>query len=215
MKEQLLALKRREITFDQFARATTHDWDRLAGYVWERWRRKVPVGVSLEDIRQELLVAAWVAVGRWRPGKGPGVKSFVVWNACAWAIRWVNMQRNALRRADHAESRCPVPFAALGEDAHVWLEGLGGLLQGEAEDQTLDDLLDAKDAFMARLEAATAGAEGIRLWALAAFQLAGYDLGQAGALLYEERDLRRWGHWGSPVDAAQQVAATLVECLAA
>ena len=48
------------MTFDQFVRSTAGDWTRLASYLRGRWQ--VPSAVDVDDVRQEMLLAAWRAV---------------------------------------------------------------------------------------------------------------------------------------------------------
>ena len=101
-------------SFDRFAKSTRSDWKRIAGYLWRRW--SLPDGVEVEDVEQELLLHAWQAIRRWEDGRGPTLRSFVVWSSITGTKKWMHAQRSALRRDDRAPSRFPVSMSRLGLD---------------------------------------------------------------------------------------------------
>ena len=116
MRAQLEALGSGAITFDQFARATSDNWMRLAKGLIARW--EVPPGVDAADVQQELLTAAWCAIERYDPDRGVAFSRFLVFNAFDRATKWLHKQRGT--RVTHA-ARTPITFAALGERGD-WLE---------------------------------------------------------------------------------------------
>lgn len=213
MKKELEALRRKDITFDEFARRTSRDWDRLALHVWRKWRSKVPRGVALEDVRQEMLVWAWRAVGKYDPGKGPTLQTYVVWMACSKAKRFLHEQRNALRRDDNAESRYAAAFSELGRSGATEEQSLQEWFEGQAarhmaEDLDLVDLEDLVDLH-GSYELALHESDGIDAFALMALKLAKGDVRQASEMMFDEPNLRRWGRWNSPDSAAHQIALTV------
>jgi len=105
--------------FDDFARATRHEWVRLAAHLYRRYA--LPEGVEPEDVVQEMLLRAWSSCADWQPGKMP-LHRYVTWSAYAAARKWIHRQRNALRRDDRAPSRFPAAFGSYTqgiEDAHI------------------------------------------------------------------------------------------------
>jgi hypothetical protein len=209
MQKHLEALRRQEITFDQFARATASDWTHLAGKLYMAWRSNIPAGVELNDIRQEMLFHAWKAVSRWDPTLSDmTLKGYVVCIAWQKATRFIHKQRCSLRRGDKAPSRHALTFTSLlkgGDDAGVdWVDNL---LQVE------DDPTGALDAAV-RYERAVERACGIDLYALVALRMAGGNIPEAGQLLFEDPRLRLRARWGSPRNAVDQVEQSVRACCA-
>ena len=111
MKEALGQVREGVDTFDSFARATSTRWKRLAHSLLRRW----PAGstVDLDDLTQELLIGAWLAIPQWEEGR-QSLERYVVWNAMTDAKRWLHKQRGANLHGnpDKAESH----FAVLALD---------------------------------------------------------------------------------------------------
>lgn len=82
--------------FDAFAVATRSDWRKLAQYVYRKW--PLPYGVEAEDIAQEMLLAAWIAIGKWDPTRCVKLQTYVVWCAVTRGKRFVHEQRNSCHR---------------------------------------------------------------------------------------------------------------------
>ena len=104
MRQELNRLHSGEITFDQFAFQTRSEWQRLGTMLLNKWSAP---GVDLDDMVQELLIAAWLGLPKW-DGKSSRLDRFIVWNACDKAKKWLHKQRGALRREDKAPNRTPV-----------------------------------------------------------------------------------------------------------
>lgn len=207
MQTHLEALRRQEITFDQFARRTATDWTRLAGKLYMAWRKNLPVGVELDDIRQEMLVHAWQAVGKYDNQRGGmSLKRYVVCVAWLKAVRFVHEQRNAKRRDDKSESRHPVSFSELVKESQEdWTEVLLSV-----SDNT-EDLIDAR----ARYDRALHKADGVNLYALVALRMSAGDIPAAGDILFDDAALRLKARWGSPRAAVKQIETTVRACCAA
>lgn len=203
MEKELARLHRAEIDFNAFVRATRTDWDKLSAKLYNDWRRAIPLGVSQEDVRQEMLYHAWRAVCSYDPSLG-SLKHHVVFTACAKALRMLHVQRNSKRRDDRAPSRHALAFAELGEATVEWLEALVGL------DDTLDleALLDARRAFARALN----NTEGLDKCALLALQQTYGDLTHAGTVLYDALPptMRVRLQW-SERDAHERVVSALVQ----
>src|SRR5689334_18110604 len=97
-------VRRGQQSFDAFAKETWSDWERLAQYLLRRWR--VPAAVELDDVRSELLLAAWRAISKYDPARGGmTLDKFVVWCAISRAKRWIHRQRRAHNKSCREESR--------------------------------------------------------------------------------------------------------------
>ena len=94
-----------EVSFDAWARATAPDWRKLAEHLFRRY--PLPAALSVEDVEQEMLLAAWTAIRIWDPTAGMPLERFVTWTAYTSAKKWIHRQRNALRRDDRAPGRFP------------------------------------------------------------------------------------------------------------
>lgn len=120
MDYELAACRDGRMTFDELAKRTRPSWEKLAQYLLRRW--KSPTWVSdVEDVVQDLLLGAWLAIQEWDPsypGAAP-LKSFVIFNSVDKAKKRVHQMRKAKRRDDKAPSRHMVPVSSLhreGED---------------------------------------------------------------------------------------------------
>lgn len=100
--------------FATMVRETEADWRRLARYLHARW--EVPPSVAVEDVQQELLIAARCAVQRWDPERGTLVERFAIWSALDKAGKWIHKQREAYRRDRKSQSRYAVAFSSLSRD---------------------------------------------------------------------------------------------------
>lgn len=116
MDELLIALRCGRISFDLFERRTRPLWTALAENLLRRWRG--PVAVSVDDMRQELLLGAWIFVAHWDPkqlgsdGHPIAISRYVTFNACDKAKKWLHQQRNAYRRDDKSPARLERNFSS-------------------------------------------------------------------------------------------------------
>lgn len=110
MKAELIALRQGEMSFDEFAVATRREWRGLALMLLRRW--EAPFAVDADDLVQELLVAAWQAVGSYDPEHKGRVtlKRYVVYSAVDKAKKWLHSQRKAYRGSDLSPSRLHTPL---------------------------------------------------------------------------------------------------------
>ena len=201
METQLESVRRKEITFDQFILLTANDWNRLSSKLYYAWQSKLPAGVSIEDIRQELLMNAFEAFGNFDDERGQmTLKQFVVYRAFSKTLRFIHSQRCAKRRGDHAESRHPVSFSEIQKSESEWVDAL--LVVEPKVEQMLD--------VVRQFDAALHSADGIDLYALVALRETGGHIGEAGNLLFEEVDIRLQKRWGSPAQAVAQIEDTLM-----
>ncbi len=123
MHEELALYERGEITFGEFERRTREAWMRLASGLLRHW--KAGCDVSVEDLYQELLVAAWRFVPKFDPARGVSLRDFVVYNACDKAKKWLHKRRNAYRRDDKAAGRFELVFSGMSlqsQDRHEEIE---------------------------------------------------------------------------------------------
>lgn len=85
---------RGEIDFAEFAGHTGKVWSWWAGRLS---RRDVPSWFDEEDVRQELLVAAWAAAGRWEEDKGAKPATWIAQSAIRAARKSVMRARGVNR----------------------------------------------------------------------------------------------------------------------
>ena len=133
MKAELQSLRDGKINFDTFSRKTRSEWEKLATKLFRRY--KLPAGVDVEDLMQEMMFHAWRASAKWDPGYGSDLTRYVTWTAYAEARRWVHCQRNAHRRSDHVQGRFPMAVSHMLAEDSDWT--IDEMLQVEpTEDQT-------------------------------------------------------------------------------
>lgn len=96
--EQLTALARGQLSFNDFAAQARGDFTRLAQYVAKGWRA-VPTALDDDDLVQEMLLAVYQQLPRFEEGTGC-IREFVVFRACAAARRALksNMLHRQLER---------------------------------------------------------------------------------------------------------------------
>jgi len=86
-------LREGQLSFTDFATYTHNHWHRLAVHLYRRW--KPPTGVDVEDVLQEVLLAAWQFVGTWDPEREVSLERYVVWNASDKAKKQLHKLRGA------------------------------------------------------------------------------------------------------------------------
>lgn len=64
-REDLMALRKGQIDFAEFAKRSAPAFNALAAYFHRRWPGQMIL--APDDLRQEMLLAAWVAVDEWDP----------------------------------------------------------------------------------------------------------------------------------------------------
>lgn len=121
MRAELERLRLGQITFDEFARRTRSNRMQMARYLLKKWA--APLGVGLEDVEQELLVAIWQFLPKWDPTRGVGLERYIVFNAIDRAKKWLHKQRNAYRRDDKSAGRYERAFSTLVRDGQDDAEG--------------------------------------------------------------------------------------------
>ncbi len=99
------ALRDGRISFTQFQKNTHSYWLAMSRSLMRRW--KGPIAVDNEDLIQEMMLAAWVALPKHDASRAP-LDRYIRYNAVYTAKRWLHAQRGALRRSDHSPSRHPV-----------------------------------------------------------------------------------------------------------
>lgn len=92
-----LACHERTITQDQFVRRTDARWRMLSQQLYQRWHRKLPAWVEVDDVLQVTRMLAIEFCGAWDPGnaKGGKIGPFVVWNTTKRTQRELHRWREA------------------------------------------------------------------------------------------------------------------------
>ena len=117
MDDALMALRCGRLSFEAFERRSRQVWTNVAEHMLRHWR--APAAVSVEDLRQEILLNVWIFVAHWDPqclgpdGKPVSISRFVTFNAYDKAKKWLHQQRNAYRRDDKAPGRFERPFSTM------------------------------------------------------------------------------------------------------
>ncbi len=93
------------MSFDVFAASTIVTWDGLARDILRRW--DTPTWFDAEDVRQELLIAAWTYLQKFDASRGVPLHKFLTWNAYDKAKKRVHRVRGAKlhSKADYNPSR--------------------------------------------------------------------------------------------------------------
>lgn len=214
MAAALRALREKEITFAQFEQRTREDWNKLAGKMYRRW--KLPPGVGEEDVRQEMLLRAWLAAHEFDPSRGKQIEDFVVWRACNGSAKHLHSQRNSLRRSGKAQSRFPLTMGALRIDDDGELsesEKMDLFARAEPEQERLVDSSRVAELVV------EIGETELDRDALRAWMRADGDVAEAGVELWydpvvrADHDLRTPAHGVRAVERAVAAAMKELEAL--
>lgn len=128
------------ISFETFARRSQFYWESQAAKLARR--NRLPDGVELADIVQELLLHAWRHIAKHDPTKA-SFRRYIVFNACEYTSKWLNQQRNSYRRDNNAPSRHPESFSSFDSDGETGGELLSEqLMNVNATAPDLDTPLD-------------------------------------------------------------------------
>lgn len=189
MKAQKLV--NREQSIDEFFVENAKDFRRMALYILGRW--KAPNDVSVEDVEQELRLAAWRAERKYDPARGVTPERFITFQAINKAKRWVHQQRRG--RDDKSVGR----FEQLTDDGAIvdWAHA--------AATQETDALRQSE--LEAVVDRCTSTREAI---CLAVF-FREEDTRAAAKVIYENAELRRLCQVGSMLDAKRAVKRTVEE----
>ena len=158
---RLMRLRRGRITFSQFAADTSKLWRVLAARLLNRWRPGH--GVDEVDVEQELLVHAWLFVGRWDPQRGVRLDRYVLFNSIDKARKWLDRQRG---RSKQGVSRDPTlgVFDSVERDNPLsYLIDIEELIYGADRAQRLLDSLDERQRIVAEALLTTRSAEAAAL----------------------------------------------------
>jgi len=120
MQTVLERLRDGEISFREFEKQTRPRWESYAWSLVRRWAP--PPSMSIDDVVQELLLAAWWVLPSFDPHAGPSLRRYVVYNAMALAKRAIHSERKALRLSDKSPSRHAICDPVAIEQAMVEAE---------------------------------------------------------------------------------------------
>lgn len=197
--ERLLRLVQAgDLGFDEYARRTLSDWTGMASWLRRRW--SMPRAVEMGDVLQELLTAAWEAIGRWDPTRGVEIGAFVRWRAIVAASYWIHCQRSARERKARGASRHDL---AGGSPAEVMRDEWDARASAPASQLGL--MLWAERF---RLELAKLDADE-RVVVLSVGQT--FDPAEVARAYYGDAEFRRRRRWGCEAEARRFVHRTLVQ----
>lgn len=169
LRASLAALREGRIDFAQFVALTGATWERAAGYFLRRWPGQA--AVCEEDLRQEILLAAWQAVRAWDPERGVPLHKFV-WYATGVAAT------KAMKRT--------LRYSPTREQQTIWTLPL-------PREDGPDEERQEKVAVVREALAAAADQEGLESEVAAAL-LDGRGLGELAQDLYDD-PASRWRYW--------------------
>lgn len=102
MDNALNMVRTGELSFAAFEKQTRPVWTALAINLLKRWPG--PQAVEREDLIQELLLGAWLALPKWKAGKSP-LRNFIVWQAMYSAKNWLHAQRGASKHGTRDKNK--------------------------------------------------------------------------------------------------------------
>lgn len=189
MKAQKLV--NREQSLDEFFAENSKDFRRMAIYILSRW--KAPNDVSIEDVEQELRIAAWRAKRKYDPARGVTPERYITFQAINKAKRWVHQQRRG--RDDKSVGR----FDLLTDD-------------GQMVDRSSGEAAQETDAIRrSELESAIDSCTSTREAICLAVFFREEDTRAAAKVIYENAELRRLCQVRSMLDAKRAVKRTVEE----
>lgn len=205
----LRAVRLGKETFDEFARRTRDRWTQIAQLLHRRW--DVPTWYSADDIRQDLLLAAWYYSWRFDAlqSKRRSVEHFTVWNGLHAAQKFATKARIGHRphrgEGRDVQSCYEIPASSLARDG----EDERDIAEMTSTPATQEDAA-LRRVFFGRLARKASGAERIALCALARYGNADC----AVSALYDDEDTRWLLKIGNEEDAAA-IVRTVIERAAA
>lgn len=130
LKQQLERVHTGEVSWSRFFLETAPEWRRLAHMTFRRW--KLPWGIEVADVDQQLQLEAFIAAPNWDEGRAP-FPNFVLWEAINRTGKWLHTQRKAKRRDGSAPSRSAVAFSTIEVELEVPTDPLADSLSTRAE----------------------------------------------------------------------------------
>jgi DNA-directed RNA polymerase specialized sigma24 family protein len=200
-----------KLAYRDFARITRGDWCAMARYLMRMWR--LPQGVDVDDVVQELHIGVMHAMRTHDPARGP-LAQYVVFTACTKAKGWLHRQRGAGLHGNPGRrlSNFAEPFSALARaDGDVGLvpHAVLGARAMQVQQNT-----EAAEWCIEWARAAGCAPTGKLRAATRAVQQANGSCTEAARLVYADVGLRlryRLGHEG----AARRLVREAVEYVAA
>lgn len=187
MNDALLRVRLGQMSFDAFARASLENWRGRARGLLRAW--KVPAWLTLDDVVQDLLIAAWRLVAGWNPLLGTTIEEFVVWNAVDIAKKRIHKARLGKRphRGEEKMRSCfERPASSMGREGE----------EESAGEHIFDRLAapsDQHETLVLRRACGDAKASSTtmqELIAVQAIEVMDGDVIAAASLLYEDVDAR-------------------------
>ena len=188
-ERELEQVRTGDLNFGAYAAATAGEWFALACWVHGRW--VVPPCAGVEDVMQELLLAAWTAIGQWDSTRGYSLRSYVVWCAISAASHWLHAQRQAKGQKGSSPSR----FA-------IGLDHGPNVAQWEPSDP--ESQVVAREAFAK----AFAGLKDDEREVMTGIAQTG-DVSLVAGLLYRDTDFRRRNRLGNEQEARRFARSAL------
>lgn len=186
-------------------------WSRFAGFILRRWR--LPPWVTHEDVRQDLVIAAWLHVRKFDPARGVSADRYVEWNAITSAKKRGHKARGSYRHrnADAAPSRHELAFTGLAREGDEDGAVEERLAERASTPPAQHDLAERRD-LLRRLEVACESPR--ERWSVRALVEVGGDVGAAALALYDNAQARYELRLASEA-RAEKVVASVVRAVVA
>lgn len=109
-------------SFSEFVRKTNREWFKLAKAIMTKHFSQVPPSMAVEDVVQIMLMACVRFTAEWEPGRGPDLKTHVVWRSCDKAIKAIHTELKTGRQGAGGPRtgapRYEICFASIGVEGH-------------------------------------------------------------------------------------------------
>ena len=126
------SLREGRTTFAEFGLATHERWVAMAR--WLMLRLSAPEWVELQDVVQDLLAGAWIAIWGYVPGRGGmALEQYVRVTAVASAKKALQRARGVDRHTCVGPSHIDLTFARLGEEGEAAVLNLARVEPGQHE----------------------------------------------------------------------------------
>jgi DNA-directed RNA polymerase specialized sigma24 family protein len=143
LEEILMLVRDGHVSFAEFVIGTRTQFRSMAGYLARKWTP--PSWMTLEDLEQELYLAAWHAIWDFEEGRGVGISKYVVFNAISGAKRALHKARGAKLSGspDRNPSRMETPLAQFIDGEQLMINTLAEPAEQESLIVAFEDRKEA------------------------------------------------------------------------
>jgi hypothetical protein len=176
------------IDFDEFARRTQEYWRAQAFRVLARWTH--PADVEPADLVQQMLLEAWIRVGKYDPAKYSiedtprAFARHMVWNAIDKAKKWLHRTRGVRTGTQRSRHARPLSsYEVRSSDGDTYMPGIFEECMAHDPTDRTEQCIDLLVIADRAIHAAPTEAQSA---ALAALKLTRFDHASAAEKLYRD-----------------------------